>query len=976
MTQWPAKILWFLLITSQARAQQLNFKTYTVEDGLVANPIRRIYQDSRGFIWIGTWEGLSKYDGHKFRNFTTANGLSHNVINDFYESKEGRLYVAENDGHTDILQKDAIINKAAFRNVIINRFFIKPDQKAIASTDTSGIYIIENGQLVKPVQTAPKSTYNDFVSLNDSLFIGGSDRSLRILNRQYGLFSEIILPKDLLVYKIYKDSKSNVWVCTNNGLKIVSNTKKTNKLLHFSLHSIPLPIPLLQNFHVRDMLEDGNGNLWVTTMHGLVRIQPNKTWQVFMKKDGLPSDDINCLYQDIEKNIWIGTSLGLAKLVTKNDIQIYTTQTGLSSTYLDLLHPVSKDLLMIRTATGMKLFNTREENFYPVRSPYNYYYTGFMQNSSPLLLYSNNKISRYDSINRRIIESTLPRPANLVTYCSIIDSNGIIFYGTQVGLVINAGVNTKLENKIPYRITAMHIDRRGYLWIGTWNNGLLRIQYSYAKNNSLTTEKEKNQVRLSVKDFSHLLPDKNIRSLFEDRKGHMWVGTRYKGVVQLKNYSKDQYGIQHFDLGDGLISNSIRTIAEDQEGSIWLGSNLGIDKLVPSDSSFQIFNFSRINNYFAYINAFLPADNNTFWFTTSTELVKMIDGKSEKIAALPVYITSVNLGDRAFDYNNHDDKSKVQLKYNQNRASFEFSSPSFINEKQIFYSYRLLISADTTWSVPANLHNVSYASLQPGSYRFEVRTKGWNGQWGPSAAFPFSIRPPYWQRWWFYVLVGMLVLLLFYGFYLYRIRQILRLQKVRNRIATDLHDDIGSTLTNISILSELTNKNLHQPEQAKKFLQRITEEVNESSQALDDIIWNVNNNNDTLEEMLVRMRRFSAELFDQSEVKCYLELQPDAATKKISMEQRRDLYLLYKESLNNIYKHAEAKTVWVDLKLSGNSFTLMIRDDGKGFNTKDITHRNGLKNLKTRVEKWEGKLIIISLPGKGSQIEIIMPLAN
>ncbi|MDZ4796482.1 MAG: two-component regulator propeller domain-containing protein [Bacteroidota bacterium] len=976
MSQWPVKILCFLLFTTQATAQQLNFKTYTVEDGLVSNPVRRIYQDSKGFIWIGTWEGLSKYDGHKFTNFTTANGLSHNVVNDFHESIDGNLYVAENNGNTDILLKDAIVKKAAFRNVIINKFFITHHNKVIAATDTSGIYTIEKGKLVKPLQTYPQSTYNDFVALNDSLFIGGSDSSLRILNRHYDFFSEINQPKYHLVLRIYKDSKNRVWVGTNNGLKLVSYNQKNNQLHNFDLLHFPLNKSPLRTAVVRDMLEDVHGNLWIATMHGLVKIQSNNSWQVFLKKDGLPSDDITCVYQDIEKNIWIGTSLGLAKLVTKNDIQLYTTQNGLSSNPVDFMQPLSDDKFLIRTGTGMSLFNTTTENFYPIKSEHNYYYTGFIQNSRPLLFYGNNKFGKYDSIKRRINESLLPQPLNLVTYCSIIDSNGIIFDGTQNGLVIHAGDKAHLENKIPHRITAMLIDKRGYLWIGTWNNGLYRIHYRYAKNNSGSTEEVKNQVSLSVEDFSHLLPDKNIRSMLEDSKGHIWVGTRYQGLAQLRNNNNGGYAVEHFDLAIGLMSNSIRAIAEDKEGCIWLGSNLGIDKLIPADTSFQVFNFSRINNYFAHINAILPGDNNTFWSTTSTGLVKVVDGKSEKIAALPVYITSVNLGDKTFDYSKHHPETEVQLKYNQNQAAFEFSSPSFINEKQILYSYRLLGSADTMWSVPANLHNVSYASLQPGNYRFEVRTKGWNGQWGVSSAFQFAIRSPYWQTWWFYLLIGIFLVLLFYSFYLYRIRQVLRLQKVRNRIATDLHDDIGSTLTNISILSELTNKNLHQPEQAQKFLQRITEEVNASSQALDDIIWNVNNNNDTLEEMLVRMRRFSAELFDQSEIKCYLELQPDAAGKKISMEQRRDIYLLYKESLNNIYKHAGARTVWVDLKLSGNSFTMMIRDDGKGFNTEDITHRNGLKNLKIRVEKWGGKLLITSLAGKGSDIEIIMPLAD
>ena len=146
----------FKLVT----AQQLIFKTYTVEDGLVSNHVQRIYQDKKGFMWIGTIEGLSKYDGHKFINYTTINGLSDNKVNDMLELVDGKLYVAENDGTVDILQQDAIVKKAAFRNVVINQFYKSRDNRILAATDTSGIHEIKKGNLVKPRQMFPEATYH------------------------------------------------------------------------------------------------------------------------------------------------------------------------------------------------------------------------------------------------------------------------------------------------------------------------------------------------------------------------------------------------------------------------------------------------------------------------------------------------------------------------------------------------------------------------------------------------------------------------------------------------------------------------------------------------------------------------------------------------------------------------------------------------------------------------------------------------
>lgn len=967
-------------------AQQLIFKTYTVEDGLVSNPVRRIYQDKKGFIWIATWEGLSKYDGYKFTNYTIANGLSHNMVNDIYESADGKLYVAENNGSVDILQQDAIIKKAAFNNVVVNQFRITQNQRVIAATDTNGLYEIKNGNLVKPLQSFPGSTYNDLTELNDSLLIGGSEGSLLILNRQFELVAEIKRPRAFLTYKIYKDSKNRVWVGSNEGLKLLTIQQKKDHSLSFDLLDAPFNIPALRNDIINDIIEDAKGNLWVGTWHYLVKIEADgnlpagrQGWQLFSEKEGLPSNIITCIYQDREKNIWIGTSLGLAKLVTKNDIRIYTMENGLASHGANFLVLVKNDQFLVSTDSCIQSYNIKKRFFSFTRSPHNFFYYGLVGNSRPLLFFGyNNKLGKYDSLNQRFVDYILPDSSNIAVYSSVIDTNGIIFSGAYNGLVIRSGGKTWLENKFPYRIAALAIDKKGYLWVGTWENGLYRIHYTSYKNrsNSLMNHSD-DRIDLSIQDLSYLLPDKNIRSLFEDSKSNIWVGTRYHGIVLLKDSNnKEQYTKQHFDLLQGLMSNFIRAFAEDSNGCIWVGSDLGIDKLIPSDNTFRVFNFSRINNYFAHVNAILPVNGHSLWFTSSNGLVNIIDGEIEKMPAPPVYITSVNLGDTSFNYSIYHAGAKVQLKYYQNQVEFEFSSPAFINEKQILYCYRLLGSADTMWSKPANLHAVSYASLRPGNYRFEVRTIGWNGIWGVPTNFLFNIRKPYWQTWWFYSLVGLIIILFFYALYRYRISQLLKLQKVRNRIASDLHDDIGSTLTNINMLSEISRKNLEKPQEAEKFLQRISEEVTSTSQALNDIIWSVNSSNDSMEEIFTRMRRYAADLFDNSNTICHLDLDKTVAEKKLNMEQRRDLYLIYKESMNNILKHAAARNVWINVHWRSGKLHLKIKDDGKGFEPSVITNSNGLKNIRTRTEKWKGSTTIEATPGNGTLIEIIIPLAG
>lgn len=215
-----------------------------------------------------------------------------------------------------------------------------------------------------------------------------------------------------------------------------------------------------------------------------------------------------------------------------------------------------------------------------------------------------------------------------------------------------------------------------------------------------------------------------------------------------------------------------------------------------------------------------------------------------------------------------------------------------------------------------------------------------------------------------------------YGLHRWRINQLLQVQTVRrDRIARDLHDDIGSTLSNINMLSAITLNKMEFPEEAVHHLRRISEEVSYCSQALDDIIWSANSKNDTLDEAIARMRRYYAELFELSgKIEGHLDMDEQFATRKLCMEQRRDIYLIYKEALNNIYKHAGASAAWIRVGVKGNSMELVFKDNGKGFDVSKLSHRNGLKNMRARVAKWEGRMNIQSGSQDGTLVQIVMPI--
>ena len=943
-----------------AHTQPVLFKSYTVHEGLVANPVRCVYQDKMGFIWIGTFEGLSRYDGHRFTNYTNSNGLSHNFINSVFEI-DNKVLIAENNGAIDAIENNRIQKGPVLKSAV--NYIMPYKDRLLLSTDSNGFYEYKHGKIVKPVQDKMGLALGHFVEYNDSLLVAdGIDDNLFIFSKDLSLYASL---KNSLTYyySVVKDSKNNIWACTSTGLRLLKLPAKKNQPISFA----PLPslfnFNLLKNSAVTSMIEEPGGGYWIGTMQGLIHLFPNGNFQIYNEKDGLPSAAISTIYRDREKNLWIGTALGLAKWVSKNNIVFYNTPNRDFKNDIVNMHLLPGGKILLNSGHGLQQFDFQTQEFNDVE-------TAFLKNgvpvdgSSPLLVHHSDQFGLYDAEKNTI--SPLYKINTLVplVFTAYKHPSGLIFLGANTGLfVVN---KSSVQKLLPHRITCMIVDVAGYLWVGSWMNGLYRVGIKSSRDS----------IAYDVQDFTSLVESREIRGLFRDSKKNTWVGTRYAGAFCLSPKENGRYEKKHFNRRSGLMSDWIRCFGETSGGDIWIGTYLGLDRLVKQPGGYRIFNFSKTINFFGQIQNIVPAGNDSWICVANTGIAYFKDEAIHQSPPLQPLILSASLGVRESKLTILSPKEKVILDPHQNAARFEFSALGFVNEKQVLFSYRLKGSGDSTWSQAENIHEASYVSLSPGSYTFEVRTIGWNGKDSLPASFSFVISMPFWKQAWFIGLCFVIVALVFYSLYKYRLRQLIRVQKVRNRIASDLHDDIGSTLTNISILSELSSNNLAQPEKVQPFLQRISEEVQSSSQAMDDIIWSVNSHNDSLQETMARMRRYTAELFDNSEVSCHMQIDDETGYKKLSMEQRRDVYLIYKESLNNIRKHANASNVWIEVRQNHNHLFIQIRDDGKGFNTTLVTGRNGLKNMRSRVEKWKGKMLVTSGTNSGTIIEIQIPLKD
>jgi len=931
-------------------------RSFTINDGLVSNQVRAFYEDSKGNIWIMTWEGLSRFDGRRFRNYSLTDGLVYPMINAMTEDSEnGNLYIAENDGTLDVIV-NGVVQQALRRYYVnaINKLIQDPAGIIMAPSDEKGICVFDKG-LLTPLNTSGINfSVVDLIPVGKYFFFCGLQSGVM-------LHDHTIIKRWPITFNDYtsilKDQFDRIWVGTGDGPRWVNLTSGYSQ---YDLVPTSFNLTPWSRWPIRDLLQTTDGSIWIAAIGGLIQIKPDQSWRVYTRKDGLPTDYVTSVYEDKEGMLWIGTDQGIALLDIKNTIDQFRIGEDLPNNKItDILPSLDGGAYMI--SNDSFLFKIA------LNRPIQPIITGNVGRIYEFIIVKNDTLittdkGRFQIFNNKVnVWNEIPfSPA----WISVETKDGNIFSSVNDTINISTRAYHYKHPALKNFITALSDGIADEFWVGTQKDGLFQAN---VKLNPA------GKIELDIIDFSAYVPDKNIRSLHVDQQGHIWVGTRNIGLIQLIPDSVNGGYVSHtYNHKDGLTSDFVKTITSDPDGNIWVGTFTGIEKLIPTNDGFRIFSFSKVNNFFATVSKLILAHDKSIWGITNSGVIRIKDGLYELVPPAEAYIANVVTAQKTLiDPLN---QLPFDLNYDQNYIDIEFSSNDHINGNQTLYSYRLTGSQDTSWSLPLPVHKVSYANLLPADYRFEVRLLGWNDQYGKITTYKFRIRPPFWQRIWFMVLASLALLGILFLFYKYRIRQFQHIQEVRDRIASDLHDEIGSSLTHVNILSEIGKKTAEPDGSSLQLFKRIGEEVQSSSEALDDIIWSVSSRAETAEDLVSRMRRYASELFDVKGISFMLQEEKLEDNQKIELELRRDFYLIYKELLRNILRHAEATEVKIRIREEDQFLWLSVSDNGHGFDPNAHTIRQGLHSIRGRIAKWRGHISIDSSDHNGTHIKIGLPL--
>lgn len=944
------------------------------EGGLPQNAVITMAQTRDGYLWLGTQQGLARFDGVHFKTFNDGNtpGLNSTTIEKLFEDSRGNLWIGTQNGGVLMVDKLGVLNSIDFG---------KQDNRARLldiCEDQSGVVWLTLANLklysyAKGNVGVLASNCWMIISDNSGTTWGGFSPG--------GVFSFRTIPNSQRVTVqsegasfvgkldyLFASKRGGHWRFANGQIEKWG----TNRLEHV-LTNYPWNPTLRIN-----ACEDLDGNLVVGTYgDGVFWFDAKGRAQHLWSHDGgLSHNTILSVLIDREGSLWVGTDGGGLNRVKRQVFDVAEAGNIVQSVCEDpsgRLWLAAGGYLVSLKNGELHEFNAGAD----IRSV-------LVDASSNVWAGAYGGVLRLEGTNFAFNPS--PFFPGQVSALYLSRSN-TLWAGTQNGLTFWSGSNWNAlalpDASSTFGVHAIVDDAEGTLWIGTEGGGLKCLRQGHW--NSFTR--------------TNGLPSNNVFSLYLDRDGVLWVGTS----GGLARYAHGRW--TSYSKTEGMITDGIAYIIEDEQGYLWLGSTVGLMSVKKS----ELNEVAQGNKKTALFRSFgeadgLPSGECSFGFQPAA--CRTSDGKlwfptikgvaSVNPAALklntnspPVIIESVLLDDVLQNPAtlHAPPPSAVTIAPGKERLEIGFTSLNLAAPLKGRFKYKLE-GFDSAWiEKPADFRVASYTGLDPADYVFHVRACNEDGKWSDTdAILAIKVLPPFWRTWWFIsasaiCLLGMIVASVYYVSTqrLYRqvesLRQHEALEKERARIARDLHDQLGANLTQVALLGEMAEADKDAPEEVESHAKQISQTARETTHALDEIVWTVNPSNDTLDGLINYVCKYAQEYLAMADLRYRLDVPAQLPNTPISPEVRHNVFLAAKESVNNVVKHSKATSAWLRLQLEPDQFTLEIEDNGRGIAPADEKKgRSGLRNMRKRMEDIGGKFEMAPGSEGGTKVRLTAPL--
>jgi ligand-binding sensor domain-containing protein/signal transduction histidine kinase len=945
-----------------SRFDGVSFFPLGLQEGFHGGPVQVLFGDSRGALWIGSvGGGLSCWQEGKLSKFTTSNGLPSEQITALAEDSDGRIWVGTQNG-----------------------LAVWQDGHAVA---LSGAGIFSR----KPITAL-------FCDRKGTMWVGATGAG--VFSYQGEKFEQL---RDVALDKLLQDphcllvdQHGRIWIGAGDAFVLCHDGDQWRRF------GIPRH---LATHYISALAEQPDGTVWAGSVgEGLLEFKAGKL-VVVNASSGLSDNLVEALLIDREGKLWVGTHGGLNRVCLKK-VSVLSHNEGLDYGAVQGLVEVQPGMIWVAQPNGVyqwdgRMFRRLMFNGLPPQEP-----------SAAALLAARDG-SCWAAGVRGLLHFKNPQAAEEAGAVAVLTNLSISALGSDLKNGIWAGTRDgelwhfadgkwQIQTNCPrgHAITAIVPEMGGVLWVGTEGDGLYRFD---------------GDAHVRCENLPGL-PSGWIRTLYLDAQGILWIGTAGGGLSRLSNGH-----IATFTMREGLPDNTISQVLEDDDGNLWLGDNRGIARIKKSDLDDLVANkipavypqvYGRADGMLSeecsggFSPAGLKSKSGLLWFSTLKGMV-VIDPHNIVSSPAPVVILEQALVDGVLasphvarasrDANNGQGMKEpvmgsLRLAPGKHTVEFQYTGLNFDAPDRVRFRYRLE-GLDQNWVEAGTRRVALYSSVPPGSYHFQVIGCNGDGIWNETGtSLSLTVLPHLWQTWWFIGALALGMIMMVTGGvrvvekrrlqqHLKRLEQERILEQERTRIARDLHDIMGAKLCRISFLSEHARGSEGVPAGLQEEIRSISNDSREVLQSLDEMVWAVNPQNDTLDHLMSYVGQYAQEYFQKTGIECDLTIPERVPVQPLSSQSRHHLFLAVYEALANILKHSGAKRATIAMACRASDFEIVISDNGIGFDllsseasspSSAAGFCNGLGNMRRRLGELGGRCMIESRIGHGTTIQFML----
>ena len=1001
------------------------FRNINTSAGLASDFVTSILQDNKGFMWIATGNGVQKYDGNTFTTYHHDPYDPQSISSD-----DARFLLKDRENNIWILSSFLGFNKfnlSTGKNTRISDFndssLRKLDNCTGACLDTAGNiwllsvntiaeYDVRRHQLVSYDYILPKGKS---IGMTKTILCDPHTDDLWINSFQYGVcmfdpkknifYSKKYNPEKLPVFELqdpvgtlYLDRENNLWINSYTG-NLYRYNLDTHRIRKYFFSDPGDRSGKRMEVYIDCMMQGRKGTIWMgARKNGLLQYLPRtNSFRTIPGNNKTPGGlDYNeyllCLYEDREGNIWIGSDKGIS-IFNPDRQQFHSIRLaagkndGLSTTPVEnFIQTKNNDIWVATFKQGIQVFDDHgrfkrtysyQVNDRGIGEPGDRVWSFLSRPDGKILIGCHHGwLSIYDPVKesfsnfqpKALVDNTI---INMVTDSAhdtwLALYRGIAKWDHQTNTFVSYPDILPFRDYTEKQVFDILIGDRQDIWVATQTNGLQQFDAGSGRFIKMYVPEKDNPTSISNKSVQCIT--KVDDSLFA-------LGTA-SGGIDLFNCHTGQFS--YITTREGLPSNNVSALYFQAPHDLWVTTVQGLCKVNLENK--RVFHYGLedgiLNNTFGDCLRFYLTKDGSLLMGYQGGFVRFHpDSIGSEEPPANVTITGFKIYNRSLLVDSLLDRPEpVDLSFQQNFITITFASLSFLEPQRINYYYQLQ-GVDKEWVNAGQERYAAYANLSAGKYTFMVKCENRDGIPSQKTTFlAIVIDPPFWQTAWFRFLLVAAITLFLYGLYRYRINQLLKWQAMRNEISKDLHDDLGATLGSISILSEVARDKVESgdQDQTRSLLARISSHSREMVEKMNDIVWAINPKNENLERMIQRLSDFSLETCASKDIRLKFHADENVLKRTLSMEAKRNIYLVVKEAMNNAIRHADCHQLTVTFKSFAGSLEIAIADDGAGFDPRSVRNGNGLVNMESRVKEMKGSLSIRS-ENKNTTVALKIPL--